>query len=280
MLNWSLRLFRVFGIQLSVHSTFFILLAYVAWEGWRDAVAEQLAHPALSALINVVALGVFFTCVVLHELGHALTARRFGVGVPRILLLPIGGMAEFDSIPRKPSQELSIALAGPAVNFVIVGVLLLFVPFPGEQISLLVRSIFSSHVYGDLSMSLLQELLALNFIMGVFNLVPVFPMDGGRVLRALLATRMDYLRATFYAASIAKVLAGTAIVAAVFNGHVQVAVLFGFIFFAGEMELRAVKRRERDVAHRRQRLAELHVVNTHPLVPPPLPLRDYSDDPR
>jgi len=262
MLNWSLRLFRVFGIQLSVHSTFFLLLGYMAWEGWSDAVAEHMAHPIFGALINVVALAVFFTCVVLHELGHALTARRFGVGTSRILLLPIGGMAEFDSIPRKPSSELLIALAGPAVNFVIVAVLLIFVSFPGEQIGVLVRSFFSAGSDGgDITMSLTQELLAMNLIMGCFNLVPVFPMDGGRVLRAMLATRLSYLRATLYAATIAKVLATTAVVAAVSSGRWLLAVLFAFIFFAGEMEYRAVKRRERDDERWRQMLAELEAAS-------------------
>ena len=257
MLNWSIRLFRPFGIQLSVHSTFFILLAYVAWEGWSDAVANQFAHPVYGVLINVAALAVFFACVVLHELGHALTARHFGVGVPRILLLPIGGMAEFDSIPRKPSQELLIALAGPAVNFAIVAVLLIFVVFPDEQIAVLIRSIFSPSADEgvEIHMGLMQELLAMNLIMGCFNLIPVFPMDGGRVLRALLATRLSYLRATFYAATIAKIFAVLAIIAALSHGRIQLTVLFAFIFFAGEMEYRAVKRREQEDERLRQALS-------------------------
>jgi Zn-dependent protease len=266
MLNWSLRLFRVFGIQLSVHSTFFLLASFVAWEGWSEAVSEHWPHPIYGALINVAALSVFFTCVVLHELGHALTARRFGVRTSRILLLPIGGMAEFDSIPRKPSSEILIALAGPAVNFIIVGLLLLFVPFPGEEITLYFRSLFSTgSEVAEVNMSLLQELLTvlltMNLVMGCFNLIPVFPMDGGRVLRALLATRLSYLRATLYAAMIAKVLATTAVVAAISSGRWLLAALFAFIFFAGEMEYRAVKRRERDDARWRQMLAELEAAS-------------------
>jgi len=266
MLNWSIRLFRIFRIQLSVHSTFFLLLAYVAWEGWRDAPADHLSQPIYGSLMNVAALVVFFTCVVLHELGHALTAQRFGVGVPRILLLPIGGMAEFDSIPRKPSSELLIALAGPAVNFAIVGVLLIFVSFPGAQIVQLVRSFF---VEGGDNLNVGQELIAMNLIMGCFNLVPVFPMDGGRVLRALLATRLSYLRATFYAATLAKVLASIAVIVAIYHGKVQLAVLFAFIFFAGELEYRAVKRRERDDERWRQSQADL--LAQAATLPPPLP---------
>jgi Zn-dependent protease len=273
MLKWSLKLFRVFGIPLAVHSTFFLLAGYMAWEGWYNPPVEHLANPIYGALINVAVLVVFFTCVVLHELGHALTARRFGVATSRILLLPIGGMAEFDSIPRQPSSEILIALAGPAVNFIIVGLLLFFVPFPGEEIMLYFRSLFSTGGDGaEVNMSILQELLTalltMNLLMGCFNLVPVFPMDGGRVLRALLATRLSYLRATLYAATIAKVLATTAVVAAVSSGRWLLAGLFAFIFFAGEMEYRVVRRRERDDERWRKMLTELEEAA---VTPPPLP---------
>ena len=91
-----------------------MLLAYIAWEGWREAGLEGAAW-------SVAILGTFFTCVVLHELGHSFTARHFGIGVRRILLMPIGGMAEFESIPREPRRELLITIAGPAVNFAIAG---------------------------------------------------------------------------------------------------------------------------------------------------------------
>lgn len=249
MLKGSIRLFRLFGIQLSMHWTFFLLLGYIAWAGWSDAVASHDAYPVLRVLLYVVGLGVFFACVVLHELGHALTARRFGVGVPRILLLPIGGMAEFDSIPRKPSSELLIALAGPAVNFVIVAVLACWVTLPGAQILDFVRELFLTTAgEAETSLSVVQQILSMllimNLMMGCFNLVPVFPMDGGRVLRALLAMRLEYVRATFYAALLAKVLATLAVMAALYYGRYQPAVLFAFIFFAGEMEYRAVVRRE------------------------------------
>src|SRR5450755_2119440 len=117
MLGWSINLFRVFGIQLAVHASFFLLLAYVGFEGWQEDGPTGL-------LLNVGLIVVFFACVVLHELGHSLTARRYGVRVPRILLMPIGGMAEFDHIPRQPSAELLITIAGPAVNFAIALLLL------------------------------------------------------------------------------------------------------------------------------------------------------------
>jgi Zn-dependent protease len=171
-------------------------------------------------------------------------------------------MAEFDSIPRKPSSELLIAFAGPAVNFVIVAIMVIcLVPFPGEQIAVIVKSVFSPSAYENVSidMTLQQEFLTMNLVMGCFNLVPVYPMDGGRVLRALLATRLNYLQATFYAATIAKILASIAIIAALCHERWLIAALFTFIFFAGEMEYRSIKRREREEARWRRMVAQLDI---------------------
>jgi Zn-dependent protease len=234
MLGWSINLFRVFGIRLAVHFTFLLLVAYAAWAGWTENPANRWTGLALDLVLIV----LLFTCIVLHELGHSLTARRYGIGVSRILLLPIGGMAEFDGIPRQPRRELLISLAGPAVNFTIVLLLLLFLPWPENWSSDSVE--FSVRGVGDL-------LLRINLIMGAFNLLPVFPMDGGRVFRALLATRLSYLRATFWAATIGKVLAvAGAVWFTVFakNPNPMAACLFLFILVAGDLEYRAVKRRE------------------------------------
>lgn len=245
MLAWSLNLFRVRGIQLSIHFSFFLLLAFVAYEGFLDDGWTSLSW-------NVGTLLVFFTCVVLHELGHSLTALRFGVGVRRILLMPIGGMAEFDSIPRQPARELLITLAGPAVNFAIAGAIALAFGVPSGW------PLGEYHFYADAT-GFAQLVMHWNLIMGIFNLAPVFPMDGGRILRALLATRLPYVRATFIAATVAKVLAGVgALVAALVFQQFLLVVLFLFIFFAGEMELRAVRRREMEDAHWRAVLARVY----------------------
>ena len=228
-------MFRVFGIRLAVHFTFPLLLAYAVWDGWREAGWRGGAW-------SIVAIVLLFTCVVLHELGHSLTARRFGIGVSRILLLPIGGMAEFDSIPRQPSRELLITLAGPAVNFAIALILLPWLP--------------GSHLLasGDVPLTpaglgigawILNLVISFNLVMGCFNLVPVFPMDGGRILRALLALRWPYLRATYWASAIGKVLAVLGAGVMAFGLHNPLGVLlFSFIFVAGDLEYRAVKRRE------------------------------------
>jgi Zn-dependent protease len=246
MLGWSINLFRVFGIRLAVHFSFLLLLAYAAWQGWADA-KEQ---PWLGAVVSAATVVILFTCVVLHELGHSLTARRFGIGVPRILLLPIGGMAEFDRIPREPRQELLIALAGPAVNFAWVLVLVPFVPVAG----------FWTDAELEVSFTGLGQLLFwVNLIMGCFNLLPIFPMDGGRILRALLAMRWPYLRATFWAATLGKVLAVIGVLVMAFALHHPLGtILFGFIFIAGEFEYRAVKRREEAAAQWERMIKQLY----------------------
>jgi Zn-dependent protease len=202
--------------------------------------------------------------VVLHEFGHSFTAMHFGVGVRRILLLPIGGMAEFDAIPRQPSRELLITLAGPAVNFAIAGLLWAIVGVPDG---------FPGWPPGNISVEVNaqgfgQLVLIWNLLMGLFNLLPAFPMDGGRILRALLATRMPYLRATWLAATVGKVLAGIGAVAFFYFNHPLTAGLFLFIFFAGEMEYRAVRQREIDDAHWRAVLTRIYGTASSPEEPP------------
>lgn len=225
-------MFRVRGIQLAVHASFFLLVAYVGFAAWPDGGWNAL-------VLNFAVLFAFFTCVVLHELGHSFTAMSFGVGVRRILLMPIGGMAEFDSIPREPRRELLITLAGPAVNFAIAGILWCIVGLPAGWHPL------GFNDYPDTARGIAQLLLHWNLAIGLFNLLPIFPMDGGRIFRALLATRLPYLRATYWASLIGRVLAlVAAAIALAWGQHYLTASLFVFIFFAGRMEYRALERRE------------------------------------
>ncbi len=243
MLRWSINLFRVFGIRLAVHFTFLLLLAYVAWEGWADAGWLGLGFSVAFILL-------LFTCIVLHELGHSLTARRFGVGVSRILLLPIGGMAEFDSIPREPRRELLITLAGPAVNFAFVLALWPFVAVPSGWLGGEVPLTWSGLLFG---------LWLVNLVMGCFNLIPVFPMDGGRILRSLLAMRWPYLRATRWAATLGKILAVAGVVFMAWEVHNLLGCcLFAFIFVAGDLEYRAVKRHEVEALQWRQLIHRIY----------------------
>ncbi|MDB6165362.1 MAG: spoIVFB [Lacunisphaera sp.] len=234
MLGWSINLFRVFGIQLAVHASFFLLLAYYGYDGWRDG-----GLPGLVWSVSLIVL--FFICVILHELGHSLTARRYGVRVPRILLLPIGGMAEFDHIPKEPKQELLITLAGPAVNFILAALLLPLVwhGLTGDE-----------EVPAFSLTTLVDQLWVANLIMGTFNLLPVFPMDGGRILRACLAFNLPYLRATWWAALVSKILAPIFALIAFFVLHwPMMGVLFLFILFVGDKEYKLTLRREEEERH-------------------------------
>lgn len=241
-----MNLFRVRGIQLAVHFSFFALLAVNAFVGWAEAVAAD--EPGFEAALWSTALILaFFACVVLHELGHSFTAQHYGIGVRRILLLPIGGMAEFDAIPRQPRRELLITLAGPAVNFAIAGLIWVALPKAGLGAS-------EAMTLGDFARLLMQW----NLAMGIFNLLPAFPMDGGRILRALLAMRLDYLRATFWAAMTGKTFCAVGIALAAYYEMPMLMGLFAFIFVVGELEYRAVQRREREDAHWRATAARLH----------------------
>lgn len=234
MLGWSINLFRIFGIQLAVHASFVLLLAYYAYRGW------QLGG-MIGGLWSVAVIVLFFVCVVLHELGHSLTARRYGVQVARILLLPIGGMAEMDRIPRRPSAELLITLAGPAVNYLLV---LLLLPLVWPEL-------LGTVEIPDFSVAdMLTQLWWANLVMGTFNLLPVFPMDGGRIFRALLAIKLPYLRATWWAVRVGQVLAASLAAVAVFYfDNLMAGVLFVFIFMAGGSEYQSLLRREQELAY-------------------------------
>jgi len=190
---WSWRLGSLAGIPVFVHASFSILLVWVAVSHLRRG---DGASTLLGGLLFTLSI---FACVVLHELGHALAARRFGVRTRDITLLPIGGVARLESMPEKPSHELVVALAGPAVNLVIAAVLLGVLAFlhgPMGPAGLQVAS-------GPF----LTRLLWVNVALAAFNLLPAFPMDGGRVLRAALAMRLDRTRATELAARIGQAMA-------------------------------------------------------------------------
>lgn len=257
MLGWSINLFRVFGIQLAVHASFLLLLAYFGYDGW---ISGGLAGVCWSLSLIV----LFFVCVILHELGHSLTARRYGVRVPRILLLPIGGMAEFDRIPRKPGEELMITVAGPAVNFALV-VLLLPLVWSG---------LIHNETFPEYSIAnLIEQLWLANLAMGIFNLLPVFPMDGGRILRALLAMKMPYLRATYYAVRIGRTLALVFAAVAAFHFKQPITcVLFLFIFWAGGAEYQHTLRRDEEERYWADLSRRLNPIDANGGEPPAPPL--------
>jgi len=191
-MSWSIRLGSLFGIPVYLHWTFLLLLGFVA-------LAQGFAAGSLAAAVGgLVFVTAIFGCVVLHEFGHALAARRFGIGTRDVTLLPIGGVARLERMPRDPRQELWVALAGPAVNVAIAGLLGIWLALSGSAAA------------AGLSLSggaLTGRLLAVNLALVLFNLLPAFPMDGGRVLRALLARRTSYVEATATAARIGQGMA-------------------------------------------------------------------------
>jgi len=185
-MGWSLPIFRIAGIQLRIHVTFVLLIAWLAFGYYAQGGSPAAAEGVIFVLL-------LFLCVVLHEFGHALAAKAFGINTPDITLLPIGGVARLERMPEEPKQELLIAVAGPAVNVVIA--LGLFVA-GGSFINPFVNPAAPEGV------GLVSQLLIINVLLVAFNLLPAFPMDGGRVLRALLATRLSYARATQIAATV------------------------------------------------------------------------------
>lgn len=192
-MKWSLKIGRISGIVVQIHLTFLLLLGYVAF---RHYLPRRDWGDALQGLILIT---VLFGIVVLHELGHALAARRYGIRTRDITLLPIGGVARLERMPEDPRQELVVALAGPAVNVALAALLLLFLA-PAAVLAMLL----DFRLVGG---SFLVTLFLANVFLALFNLVPAFPMDGGRVLRALLAMRMEYVKATNTAASIGQAMA-------------------------------------------------------------------------
>lgn len=192
-MKWSWRIARLAGIDVYVHSTFLILLAWVALSHYLESrnVAAMMA-----GLLFILTL---FGVIVLHELGHALTARRFGIRTRDITLLPIGGVARLERMPDDPRQELLVALAGPAVNVVIAAALLALLQLTSGLEPLGALSVTQG--------SFVERIMLVNMFLAAFNLLPAFPMDGGRALRAILAMRMDYVRATQMAANIGQGMA-------------------------------------------------------------------------
>lgn len=225
----SWRIARILGIDLSIHWTFWLLPIWVVWTWDPSSMLPLWMHLLLVAML--------FVCVVLHEFGHALTARNFGIGTRSITLSPLGGIAQLERMSNKPWEEFWIAIAGPAVNVVIALVL--------------GAGIFAGYaVYAPIAESLVWQfllyLMAMNIGLVVFNLIPAFPMDGGRVLRAILAGSLGMLEGTRIAVYVGTTLAVLMGFAGLFLVHNPLLFLIAvFIAMAGLQELRALEMEER-----------------------------------
>jgi Zn-dependent protease len=198
-MKWSWKIARVAGIDIYIHITFLLLIAWIA-------LSYYITQRNLAATINgVVFILALFLCILLHEFGHALMARKYHVPTRDITLLPIGGVARLDRMPEEPKEELFVSLAGPAVNLVIAGILFIWIILTSGLSSLNQLSLTSGSFVG--------RLMVTNAWLALFNLIPAFPMDGGRIVRALLGIRLEYTRATQIAAVLGQ----------------GIAILFGFI---------------------------------------------------
>lgn len=217
----SLKVASIFGIEVRIHLTFLLFLVWI----WFSYYQVAGFAGAVQGVLFILAL---FACVLLHEFGHAFAARGFGIETPDITLLPIGGVARLSRIPDKPWQELVVAIAGPLVNVVIAGVLIFVIHTSAtlEQIEYLENP----------RVELLAKLASVNVMLVLFNLIPAFPMDGGRVLRALLAMAMPYATATQIAAWIGQGLAVVFGIFGIFGNPLLIFIAF-FIFVGAQQEV-------------------------------------------
>lgn len=223
-MKWSIPLGRVLGIRIGIHITFFLIVAWVAWLGW------DYAGP-MAGLWAVAMILLLFGCVILHELGHSVVALRFGVEVSHITLLPIGGVAAMRSIPEAPRQELLIAIAGPLVNVIILAILIPIKGFP---------SWLDAPIIPQSGPELVDAVIRANMILIGFNLIPAFPMDGGRMLRAMLAMIISYPSATAWASGIGRVLAVLFVLMGL-RWNPFLALIGFFIFLGADTEYRMVR---------------------------------------
>ncbi|HXW01287.1 MAG TPA: site-2 protease family protein [Anaerolineae bacterium] len=250
-MSWSLKLGRIFGIDIKVHLTFLLILVWGALNYGGSA----------GPLYGIVVTLALFTLVFLHELGHSLAAIGYGIPVKDITLLPIGGVARLERMPEKPLHELVVALAGPAVNVILAVILLPLVAVLAvmQEAPLSVGLLTQPGLLG-----LLAFLLTANISLAVFNMLPAFPLDGGRVLRAALGFFTNYQQATQVAVTVGRVLAIGLGLTAIFTGQLSLALIAAFIFFVGGQEGQAVAARS---VLRRVRVAQALTTNTVALSP-------------
>jgi Zn-dependent protease/CBS domain-containing protein len=221
-MGWSFTLGSFKGTAVRIHITFVLFLVWIGFSAYQRG-------GVVAARDSVLFIIAIFTCVVLHEFGHILTARRFGISAPEVTLLPIGGVANVDKMPDQPYQELLIAVAGPAVNLVIAA--LLFVAADAVA-PLTLTDVDNPHV------SLVQRLAVVNVFLALFNMIPAFPMDGGRVLRAAVAMWLGWEKATRFAAQVGQIFAFVLGFLGLFGNPLLIFIaIFVYMAAAGEAEM-------------------------------------------
>ncbi len=232
-MSWSINIGSIAGTAIRIHMTFVLFLIWIFAAGW----SEGGANAAWTSLIFMVLL---FACVLAHEFGHIFTARAFGVATPDVTLLPIGGVARLERIPDKPSEEFLVAIAGPLVNVVIAIALIALTP----------THLSAAHFAAipNSAVAMADRLAEVNLFLAIFNMIPAFPMDGGRVLRALLATRLGHARATEIAASIGQWTAfALGFLGLFYNPLLIFIAIFVYLAAASEAQVVALQAMSRDV---------------------------------
>ena len=232
-MSWSINIGTIAGTAVRVHITFLLFLGWIFF-------ATYVADGPEAAMASLVFMVLLFACVLAHEFGHIFTARAFGVPTPDVTLLPIGGVARLARIPEEQREEFLIAIAGPLVNVVIAFGLVLIA---GARLKAGDLAIMDSA-----NVSLVDRLAAVNIFLALFNMIPAFPMDGGRVLRALLATRMGYVRATEIAASIGQAVAfALGFIGLFYNPLLIFIAIFVYLAAASEAHMVAIRAMARGV---------------------------------
>jgi Zn-dependent protease len=228
----TVQIARLFDIPVKLHWSFGLLLLYVLYISYSNDLSFQ------ATIFFAAFILCLFICVVLHEFGHALMARRFDVQTQDIILLPIGGVARLTRLPAKPGHEFLIAVAGPLVNVVIAIILVIILVLSRAEPFLIKGD--EGTLYEHFS-NFLPLLLVLNITLVVFNMIPAFPMDGGRVLRALLSIKLGRLKATRIASFLGQVLALIFILTGIWNNHIILSFIGIFIFFSAGTEYKMVR---------------------------------------
>ncbi len=226
-MKWSFKVGKLFGIPIRMHLTFLLLLLFIGITGFKQAGSD-------GAIWGMVAIVFIFFCVILHEVGHSLMAIHYGIKVKDIILLPIGGVSEMEEIPEDPRQEITISVIGPLVSFGLAILFFILSSATHQVLGFKQLSIYNHNVWANL--------FWINLILGAFNLLPAFPMDGGRVLRGILATGMDGWKATKIAVGVGQ---GFAILlfffGIFFNWWMALIAIFIYLGAEGEERMMSVR---------------------------------------
>ncbi len=241
-MRWSFKVAKIKGISVRLHITFLLFLLLLAF-------SATLAGGLTAGLSRTAFILAVFITIILHELGHSLVAMKYGIRVRDINLLPIGGIARIEKIPEEPTQELKMALAGPLVSFTIAGLIFLLLEFIGDFLA-------------DPIALFLQRLMQVNIVLAIFNLLPALPMDGGRVFRALLARRMNFVEATRIAGTVGQGLAVLlALAGVIFNPWLLFIALL--VYMGAEEEARMVQLRSllKDIPVSQAMSTDIHILS-------------------